>query len=101
MGKANQVNIRVNNGLVRVRPHFEKGDPRNLTNTTAVMERDPAWSPDGRWIAYFSDEAGEYELHIRDQKGTGDVKKIKLPPTFYYSPTWSPDSKKIALYDHQ
>ncbi|HJQ25610.1 MAG TPA: PDZ domain-containing protein [Blastocatellia bacterium] len=79
----------------------EKGDPRNLTNTTAVMERDPAWSPDGRWIAYFSDESGEYELHIRDQRGTGDVKKIKLPPTFYYSPTWSPDSKKIALYDHQ
>jgi tricorn protease len=79
----------------------EKGDPRNLTNTPAVMERNPAWSPDGRWIAYFSDESGEYELHIRDQKGSGDVKKIKLPPTFYYSPTWSPDSRKIALYDHQ
>lgn len=79
----------------------EKGDPRNLTDTTAVMERSPAWSPDGRWIAYFSDESGEYELHIRDQKGTGDVKKIKLPPTFYYSPTWSPDSRKIALFDHQ
>jgi tricorn protease len=79
----------------------EKGDPRNLTNTTSVMERDPAWSPDGRWIAYFSDESGEYELHLRDQRGTGDVKKIKLPPTFYYSPVWSPDSKKIALYDHQ
>ncbi|HWP43766.1 MAG TPA: protease, partial [Blastocatellia bacterium] len=29
----------------------EKGDARNLTNTTGVMERDPAWSPDGRWIA--------------------------------------------------
>ena len=79
----------------------EKGDPRNLTNTTAAMERDPAWSPDGRFIAYFSDESGEYALHVRDQKGTGDVKKIKLPPTFYYSPTWSPDSRKIALYDHQ
>jgi tricorn protease len=79
----------------------EKGDPRNLTNTTNVMERDPAWSPDGRWIAYFSDESGEYALHIEDQKGTGDVKKIKLPPNFYYSPTWSPDSKKIAISDHQ
>ena len=79
----------------------EKGDPRNLTNSTNIMERDPAWSPDGRWIAYLSDESGEYALHIRDQKGTGDIKKIKLSPTFYYSPTWSPDSKKIALYDHQ
>jgi tricorn protease len=79
----------------------EKGDPRNLTSTTSVMERDPSWSPDGRWIAYFSDESGEYALHLRDQKGAGEVKKIALPPTFYYAPTWSPDSKKIALYDHQ
>ena len=47
----------------------EKGDPRNLTNTPGVMERDPAWSPDGKWIAYFSDETGEYELHVRDSMG--------------------------------
>jgi tricorn protease len=77
----------------------EKGDPRNLTNTTGVMERDPAWSPDGKWIAYFSDESGEYALHLRNQNGMGEVKKIQLPPTFYYSPTWSPDSKKIAFLD--
>jgi tricorn protease len=79
----------------------EKGDPRNLTNTPGVMERDPAWSPDGKWIAYFSDESGEYELHLRDQTGMGEVKKIKLDPNFYYAPTWSPDSKKIAFYDHR
>ncbi|HKQ76048.1 MAG TPA: PDZ domain-containing protein [Blastocatellia bacterium] len=77
----------------------EKGDPRNLTNTTGVMERNPSWSPDGKWIAYFSDESGEYALHLRDQKGAGEVKKIALPPTFYNTPTWSPDSKKIAVYD--
>ncbi len=79
----------------------EKGDPRNLTNTPGVMERDPSWSPDGKWIAYFSDEAGEYELHLRDQKGTGEVKKIKPsnPQTYYYAPTWSPDSRKIAYFD--
>ena len=79
----------------------EKGDIRNLTQTTAVVERDPAWSPDGKSIAYLSDESGEYALHIRDQSGLGEVRKIDLgsPPTFYYSPTWSPDSKKIAYTD--
>ncbi|HEX5736028.1 MAG TPA: PDZ domain-containing protein [Blastocatellia bacterium] len=79
----------------------EKGDPRNITNTTGVMERDPSWSPDGRWIAYFSDEGGEYSLHLRNQTGMGEVKKLNLgnPPSFYYSPTWSPDSKKIAYMD--
>jgi tricorn protease len=78
----------------------EKGDIRNLTNTTAVVERDPAWSPDGKWIAYLSDESGEYALHLRDQTGMGDVRKIELgQPTFYYSPRWSPDSRKIAYSD--
>lgn len=79
----------------------EKGDPRNLTRTTAVMERDPAWSPDGRWIAYFSEESGEYALHIREQSGKGEIRKIGLgePPSFFYNPLWSPDGKKIAYND--
>lgn len=79
----------------------EKGDIRNLTRTTNVAERDPAWSPDGKWIAYFSDESGEYALHLEDQSGLGEVKKINLgnPPSFFYGPTWSPDSKKIAYTD--
>jgi len=79
----------------------EHGDIRNLTNTPGVAERDPAWSPDGKWIAYFSDESGEYALHLRQQDGFGEVKKFSLgePPSFYYSPTWSPDSKKIVYSD--
>ena len=79
----------------------EKGDVRNLTNTTAVMERDPAWSPDGKTIAYFSDESGEYALHIAPQNGLGEIKKIGLgeKPGFYFTPRWSPDSKKIAYVD--
>ena len=79
----------------------EKGDIRNLTNTPGVNERSPAWSPDGSRIAYFSDQSGEYALHIRKQDGTGEVKKIDLgsPPSFYFNPRWSPDNKKIAYTD--
>src|SRR5205085_600056 len=59
------------------------------------------WSPDGRWIAYFSDESGEYALHLRSQNGMGEVKKINLGSrAFYYSLAWSPDSKKIAFADN-
>src|SRR5262249_26027595 len=80
----------------------EKGDVRNLTNTTGAAERDPAWSPDGKSVAYFSDESGEYELHVRPQDGRSEVKRIKLgdgEPSFYYNSVWSPDSKKIAYGD--
>ncbi|HCS47582.1 MAG TPA: protease, partial [Candidatus Aminicenantes bacterium] len=79
----------------------EKGDFRNLTNTPGVMERYPSWSPDGQKIAYFSDESGEYQLHIKSQKGSGDVVRIELEknPTFYFAPRWSPDNKKIAYAD--
>ena len=81
----------------------EKGNIRNLTNSPSVADRDPAWSPDGKWIAYFSDESGEYALHVVAQNGLGAVKKINLgtPPAYFYTPRWSPDSKKIAYEDQR
>jgi tricorn protease len=78
----------------------EKGEMRNLTQSPGAMDRFPAWSPDGKWIAYFSDAGGEYALYVADQMGEGSPKKIALEdPTFFYSPVWSPDSKKIAFTD--
>jgi len=79
----------------------EKGDPRNLTNTASVHERSPVWSPDGKSIAYFSDESGEYELHIEQQDGKGERRKFKLNGSgFYAEPVWSGDSKNISFTDN-
>jgi tricorn protease len=78
----------------------EKGDTRNLTNSSASAERDPAWSPDGKFISYFSDKSGEYRLYIEAQDGLTPPREIVLQhPTHYYTASWSPDSKKIVFSD--
>jgi tricorn protease len=78
----------------------KEGSPRNLTRTSGVAERDPAWSPDGKWIAYFSDATGEYELYLTQSDGKGETKQLtKNGNCFRYNPTWSPDSKRIAFSD--
>ncbi|HEY2014998.1 MAG TPA: protease, partial [Bryobacteraceae bacterium] len=81
----------------------DKGDIRDLTNTPGIMERSPSWSPDGRSIAYFSDESGEYALHIRSQIADGKEQKIPLAghSAYYSNNRWSPDSKHIAFNDNQ
>lgn len=79
----------------------EKGDIRNLTRTTGKMERLPAWSPDGKKIAYFGEHKKQYALFITNQKGTSDPKIFPLPISAYYnSLEWSPDSKKLLFTDH-
>jgi tricorn protease len=79
----------------------EKGDPRNLTNTVAVHESDPAWSPDGKEIAYVSDASGENQIVVRPQDGTGTPKTFKVPGAgFYEELVFSPDGKKLVLTDN-
>jgi tricorn protease len=82
------------------------GPTRNLTDTPGIMERSPAWSPDGQSIAYFSDESGLYALHVASQlgaEGNTPVKKFPLAsePAYYFDPLWSPDSKRIAFHDNR
>ncbi len=79
----------------------EKGDTRNLTGTPGAHERSPAWSPDGKQIAYFSDASGEYALHVASQDGKGEPRVLKVAGAgFYRAPIWSPDSQKIAYIDN-
>lgn len=79
------------------------GSIEDLTHSPGVEDRDPAWSPNGKWIAYFSDRDGEYDLYIRSQEGTGKTRKITLgqKSAFYYQLSWSPDSKKLSFSDQK
>ncbi len=84
------------------------GPTRDITNTPGVMEREPAWSPDGQSIAYFSDESGLYALHVASQYGSSEaggpaVKKFELAKeaAYYFHPVWSPDSKRIVFHDNR
>jgi tricorn protease len=78
----------------------EKGDIRNLTHSSGSAERQPAWSPDGKWVSYFSDKSGEYKLVIESQEGLAPPREIAVAnPKHYYTPSWSPDSKKILFSD--
>ncbi|MBV8519072.1 MAG: PD40 domain-containing protein [Acidobacteria bacterium] len=76
----------------------KEGEIRDLTNSSGARELWPAWSPDGRWIAYASDRNGEYEIYLRAQDGSGDERRLtNLGAGFRSNLTWSPDAKKIAF----
>src|SRR5207342_2293484 len=78
----------------------ERGDVRNLTNSSASAEREPAWSPDGKSLSYFSDRSGEYALYIEAADGLAPPREIKIPTTgHFYTAAWSPDGKRIMFHD--
>lgn len=81
----------------------EVGSPRNLTRSSGVAERDPAWSPDGRWIACFSDASGEYQVTLLPAAPDSADSPVQLTTTndrFLSNPIWSPDSKRLAWSDN-
>lgn len=77
----------------------DKGDTRNLTNSSGAADRSPSCSPDGKMVAWFSDQSGEYQLVLADHFGKVNKTIALKNPTFYYTPAWSPDSKYISFGD--
>ena len=79
----------------------EKGDYRNLTQSSGAHDRSPVWSPDGNQLAWLSDVSGEYQLMIGDPLGVNAPRAIALPSTAFYSgPAWAPDGTQILIQDN-
>lgn len=77
----------------------EKGNILNLTKSSGVHERNPVWSPDGRWIAFISDESGEDEVYIIRPDGSDKTKLTNDAKSYRWELKWSPDSKKLLNSD--
>ncbi len=78
----------------------EEGVTRNLTESPGAHDREAAWSPDGKYIAYLSDKDGEYEIYLQAQDGSSDpVQLTSNADTYKFTIRWSPDSKKILWND--
>ncbi|MBE0651082.1 MAG: PD40 domain-containing protein [Bacteroidales bacterium] len=77
------------------------GATRDLTQTSNAQEQNPAWSPDGKWVAYLTDASGENELAIRPSDGSGSQEDVTHFKTgYFYNPLWSPNSDMLAFSDN-
>ncbi|MCG8372788.1 MAG: PDZ domain-containing protein, partial [Balneolales bacterium] len=78
----------------------KEGYSMNLTKSSGAFDRDPAWSPDGEHIAFWSDRDGEFELYLMDPEGNDEARQLTNRGKGYgYQLYWSPDSKYIAFID--
>lgn len=77
----------------------EEGITKNLTNTSNAHDRNPVWSPDGKWISYMSDFSGEYEIFLVKPDGSETKQLTNDFESYRYEMKWSPDSKYILTSD--
>jgi tricorn protease len=80
----------------------KEGFTMNMTQSSGALDHSPAWSPDGKTVAYWSDSSGEYEIYLQNSQGSQEPRKLTNRKSgFGYTLHWSPDSKKIAFLDEK
>lgn len=80
----------------------KEGYTINMTRSSGAFDHSPAWSPDGQYVAYWSDASGEYQIHLKDLQSNNEARKLTSRDQGYgYRLFWSPDSKKLAFIDEK
>ncbi len=78
----------------------KNGPSLNLTQTQGVRETAPSWSPNGKYISYYSDATGEYEIYLLENKKGAKAKQVTFASSnWMYNPKWSPNSKYLLFFD--
>jgi len=78
----------------------KNGITRNITSSSDAHDRNPVWSPDGKYIAYISDKSGEYQIYIQSVDDSSDeVQLTNFESGYIYKLKWSPDSKNLLWND--
>ena len=77
-----------------------KGEPLNLTRASGSREKNAAWSPDGRYVAFLSDKTGEEEVWLADPRAAEPFKQLtRGNKGFRTQLVWSPDSRWLLFSD--
>jgi tricorn protease len=80
----------------------EQGDWRVLASESGTRSQYPAWSPDGKQIAFDSDRSGEEQIWIAPSSGPGAARQLTRKHTGPLGRiVWSPDGKYIATSDRE
>lgn len=75
----------------------KKGETRNMTRTSGAREMAPTWSPDGKTIAYLSDQSGEYAIYTQPQLGGAPTQLTTGRDFRPVSMSWTPDAKYLVV----
>jgi len=83
-------------GEVFTAPTGEGGELRQITEG-AARDQNVTYSPDGKLLAYVSDQSGREEIFVLPADGAGEPSKVTDLDALKVTYTWSPDSKAIAF----
>ncbi|MEE9292925.1 MAG: PDZ domain-containing protein, partial [Acidobacteriota bacterium] len=78
----------------------KKGLIRRITDSSLARTKLPAFSPDGKWIAAWTEVDGEEQLLLHSSDNSEPPRQIgQTPPGWHHDPRWSPDAEKLAWGD--